>query len=293
MDLRKQFDSIFGSLIAIVYVIGHMIIGPFSERSNIVFFIFMLIILGISHGAGDFIIAKKLSFQKEISFSALSFFVKYLGSMLVYAILWYFAPQIAFFVFIVLSIFHFGDLEDHATTKNSQETWIEILKKMSLGFGILSWILFFHKPEVNVILLDMKVFIPNLAGTENQFIPIGIAFCIALGFKKKNIPYFVNTCNCLILGAFIPLLPAFIIYFSGCHAWYSLGAMRKFLEIKNMDLIKKIIPFTILASLIGSIYAFLMSYQTFIVSTFIFLSLITLPHFWLMHQVVKINKRFF
>jgi hypothetical protein len=97
----------------------------------------------------------------------------------------------------------------------------------------------------------------------------------------------LNTFFALVIGFYLPLIPAFIFYFSCCHAITSFVGMRNHLEMKTLELYKKLIPFSIGALLLGIIYMNLISKHLEIYPLFIFLSLLTLPHFLLMHKLIK------
>jgi hypothetical protein len=130
----------------------------------------------------------------------------------------------------------------------------------------------------------MGVSIPR--SIPSYFIFISLLFLL-LGFQKKNLPPFLTTFLTLVIGYLLPLIPAFICYFSCCHAITSFEGMRKHLEMGIMELYKKLAPFSLGAIFLGICYMSMVSSDLQIYPIFIFLSLLTLPHFVLMHKLIK------
>jgi Brp/Blh family beta-carotene 15,15'-monooxygenase len=207
----------------------------------------------------------------------------YLGIMLAYAALWFVSPLTSFIIFIAISVFHFGDMEDVHEVE-PQNTWINLLQTVCLGSGILSFILISHWSEAFQIISSMQVKLPpNLP----EFSLLGSLLFLSLGFQKKNFHPFLNTFLALVIGYFLPLIPAFICYFSCCHAITSFEGVRKHLAIGIVELYKKLIPFSSGALLLGIVYMKLVTKDLQVYPIFIFLSLLTLPHFLLMHKLIK------
>jgi Brp/Blh family beta-carotene 15,15'-monooxygenase len=257
--------------------------GPWDISVDYVLAGILLFTTGIPHGAGDHLIAQKIASRENLTFHIKPFIIYYLGIMLAYAVLWYITPLISFIIFIAISVFHFGDMEDLDEIQPKQ-TYISIARTIFLGTGILSFILFSHWKEAVEIISKMQVSIP--ASIPDSFLFASIIL-LALGFQKKNYPAFINTFLTLICGYFLPLIPAFICYFSCCHAIYSFRGMKNRLELTFLELYKKLLPFSVMALFIGIGYIFLISNDLQLYPIFIFLSLLTLPHFLLMHKLIK------
>jgi Brp/Blh family beta-carotene 15,15'-monooxygenase len=272
-----------GALVTLLYVVAYLLLGPWSSSIDLYICGFLLLAIGIPHGAGDHLIAAKIAQRENLTFHLRPFIVYYLGIMLVYAALWFVSPLISFIIFIAISVFHFGDMEDVHPVEPAK-TWVNLAKTICLGTGILSFILVSHWPEAYRIITDMQVKLP---AKLPEFSIFSSLLFLLLGFQKKNYPAFLNTFLTLIIGYFIPLIPAFICYFSCCHAITSFDGMRKHLEMKIVELYKKLIPFSLGAFLLGILYIKLVSNDLQLYPIFIFLSLLTLPHFILMHKLIK------
>jgi Brp/Blh family beta-carotene 15,15'-monooxygenase len=272
-----------GALFTLLYLLSYLVVGPWDKSVDYVLAGILLFTTGIPHGAGDHLIAQKIASRENLTFHLKPFILYYVGIMLAYAVLWYITPLISFIVFMAISVFHFGDMEDLAEIE-PKKTYVNLARTVFLGAGILSFILFSHWGEVVEIVIRMEVPIP--AKLPVTFLYLSLVFLL-LGFQKKNATHFINTFITLVIGYFLPLIPAFICYFSCCHAVYSFIGMKNHLELTFFELYKKLVPFSLGALFLGSIYMILVSKDLQIYPVFIFLSLLTLPHFLLMHKLIK------
>ena len=272
-----------GAIITLLYYVAYLILGPWSNDINLYICGFLLLAIGIPHGAGDHLIAEKIAKRENLTFHLRPFVVYYLGIMLAYAALWFVSPLLSFLIFMAISVFHFGDMEDTQPVE-SNKTWINLVKTVCLGSGILTFVLVSHWSEAFEIISSMQVKVPQRLP---EFSLLASFLLLSLGFQKKNLHPFFNTFLALSIGYFLPLIPAFICYFSCCHAITSFEAMRKHLEMEILELYKKLIPFSLGALLLGIIYINLIFKDLQTYPIFIFLSLLTLPHFILMHKLIK------
>lgn len=249
------------------------------------FCIFLLASLGIPHGAADHLVAQKLAKQENKNFNLWVFIGKYLAVMLLYGILWYYFPLLSFILFIALSVFHFGDLETTSKPKMNASgiKYVgEIVRSFILGIGILGFILSQHQLEVDKILQNFNLGV----GIPFYRIPTGLyILCFLIGYQKEHRTYFIHTGITLLIGTLLPILPAFMCYFAGCHAMYSIRVLSLSLNLSPRALLSKLLPFTLLALIMGFAYLFLVSREKWLAHAFIFLSFLTLPHFFLMHQI--------
>jgi len=247
----------------------------------------LLATLGIPHGAADHLVAEKLANAQQKSFDLPMFLVKYLSVMAAYGLLWYISPLVSFSVFIAISVFHFGDLE--TTTESSRAQvglpyYIQILRSFVLGIGILGFILSQHADEVAPIIQKFNLGIP----VAIDALPAAFYIvCMLLGFQKEHTVYFIFTGITLWIGFYLPLLPAFMCYFAGCHSMYSLRVLATSLQCSLRKLVGQLVPFTLAAILMGITYVNLVSPQKWLAHSFIFLSILTLPHFFLMHKIIQ------
>lgn len=275
--------NFIGAIVTLFYLITYKFWGPWNSSIDLLFSGLMLLLIGIPHGAGDHLVAKNIAERQHLTFHLKPFILFYLGIMSCYAFLWYSLPTIAFIIFIGISIFHFGDMED-VHPIDSKNKYINTIRSFILGSGILTTILFSHWDEAKTIIIEMNVSVPKNIPPSAIYLSLTLVF---LGFEKKNYAQFLNTLLTITAGFFLPLIPAFICYFSGCHAINSFRGMKNRLNIKFFDLYKKLFPFTLGAIILGFIYIKLITKDLQLYPLFIFLSLLTLPHFLLMHKLIK------
>jgi Brp/Blh family beta-carotene 15,15'-monooxygenase len=273
----------FGAIFTALYLFSYLLTGPWLNSTHYILAGILLFTTGIPHGAGDHLIAQKIAYREKLTFHLKPFIAFYIGIMLAYAALWYLFPLISFIIFIVISVFHFGDMED-ITEIDAKHSLRDLAQSLSLGSGILGFILFSHWDEAFAIISKMQVDLPSTIPNLLLYVSI---ILLAFGFKKKNYPAFLNTFLTLVIGYFLPLIPAFFCYFSCCHAITSFEGMRKHLEMGIMELYKKLAPFSLGAIFLGICYMNMVSNDLQIYPIFIFLSLLTLPHFVLMHKLIK------
>ena len=280
-----------GILISLIYLAIQSIFGPLSMNFDLAFSGILLFTLGLPHGAGDHLIAARLNKSENGNFQLSKFIISYIGVMALYGISWYYLPTISLLVFIGISVFHFGDIEQENTGEQNEHKFtygIQILRSMVLGSGILGWILATHWTETKAILEDMHLVIniqlPPYAAE------ISLVFIIVC-YQTKNSAYFIHTLITLLIGKYLPLYPAFMCYFGACHAVYSLKLMSKHLEIPIISLLYRLLPFSLLATMFGIGYVIIFQNQIIVTQLFIFLSLLTLPHFFLMHKMALLKPQ--
>ena len=171
-----------GAFVTLLYLVAYLLLGPWSSSIDLYICGFLLLAIGIPHGAGDHLIAAKIAQRENLTFHLRPFIVYYLGIMLVYAALWFVSPLISFIIFIAISVFHFGDMEDVHPVEPAK-TWVNLAKTICLGTGILSFILISHWPEAYRIITDMHV---NLPAKLPEFSMLSSLLFLLLGFQKKN-----------------------------------------------------------------------------------------------------------
>lgn len=172
-----------GAFVTFLYAAAYFVLGPWSNAIDLYISGFLLLVIGIPHGAGDHLIAAKIAQRENLTFHLRPFIVYYLGIMLAYAALWFVSPLLAFVIFIAISVFHFGDMEDVQPVE-SNKTWINLGQTLCLGSGILSFILVSHWTESFEIISSMQVKVPPNLPTFSVL--ISLLFLI-VGFQKKNV----------------------------------------------------------------------------------------------------------
>jgi Brp/Blh family beta-carotene 15,15'-monooxygenase len=86
-----------------------------SNSTQISFLIAVLILFGVPHGALDLYIDQHL--HKAASNQKI-FLLKYIANIIAYAVVWYFFPVAALIIFILITAYHFGEIDWIGKTEN-------------------------------------------------------------------------------------------------------------------------------------------------------------------------------
>jgi len=270
-------------------------ICQFSINTQISFLIFILILFGVPHGALDLYIDQHLHPSEK---GQKVFLIKYLANILAYALVWYFFPIAALVIFILITAFHFGEIDWMGKTHLLIHKIIYTL----LGFA---WILFMLTKNINFAL---DVFLTmgrsgikkeGIIALAHTLYPVSILSILGLHFVlfffkniffAKSSHYYYSLFQAAVLISFVLFMPlwlSFAFYFGFWHSLLSFDKIRINFEVSNTvkgwsGLLFKAAPFSIVAW-------FGFAYITFLTLNskdasgvftllFISLSVLALPH---------------
>jgi len=270
-------------------------ICQFSINTQISFLIFILILFGVPHGALDLYIDQHLHPSEK---GQKVFLIKYLANILAYALVWYFFPIAALVIFILITAFHFGEIDWMGKTHLLIHKIIYTL----LGFA---WILFMLTKNINFAL---DVFLTmgrsgikkeGMIALAHTLYPVSILSILGLHFVlfffkniffEKSSHYYYSLLQAAVLISFVLFMPlwlSFAFYFGFWHSLLSFDKIRINFEVSNTvkgwsGLLFKAAPFSIVAW-------FGFAYITFLTLNskdasgvftllFISLSVLALPH---------------
>jgi Brp/Blh family beta-carotene 15,15'-monooxygenase len=270
-------------------------ICQFSINTQISFLIFILILFGVPHGALDLYIDQHLHPSEK---GQKVFLIKYLANILAYALVWYFFPIAALVIFILITAFHFGEIDWMGKTHLLIHKIIYTL----LGFA---WILFMLTKNINFAL---DVFLTmgrsgikkeGIIALAHTLYPVSILSILGLHlvlfffkniFFEKSSHYYYSLLQAAVLISFVLFMPlwlSFAFYFGFWHSLLSFDKIRINFEVSNTvkgwsGLLFKAAPFSIVAW-------FGFAYITFLTLNskdasgvftllFISLSVLALPH---------------
>ena len=288
LQIRKYL-LLFGLLL----LIGNYLL-PLNVNTQISFLVGVLILFGIPHGALDLYIDQKVNKAENNKW----FLFKYLINILSYALVWYFIPTVALIIFIIITAYHFGEID----WLGKSETLLHKLIYSVLG---LSWILFLLSSNME---FAIEVFL-NMGKSKTDpaiyfklaktLYPISIALLIVVNFllfffknyffESSKDYYFslIQLAILCLLNIFLPLWICFSFYFGIWHSLLSFDKIRLNFAIANSfqgwkQLLFKAAPFSIMAW-IGILYIIFASYNskdTSGIFTLLFISLavLALPH---------------
>ena len=294
---------IFSSFISLVVNrFENLIISP-------VVCLFLILSIGISHGALDNQKGKRLSQLYNIQKSYFFYLIYSLFGVSI-IIFWLFFPTLSLILFLIVASYHFGkeDTEFLINNKNVSNLILYFLK----GSLIIIAPLMFHFVEtINIfklLLIENENFYLFLNFIEDNSILL-FALSISLlsniyyflkDFKIVNILILFDFFSIIALNYFLTPLVAFTIYFCFLHSFrHSISLItelnEKSLKIGTITFIKKAIPLTVLTAIlyIMSLYFLSNFYQlndAILKVIFIGLASLTFPHILLEYLVEKNEK---
>jgi beta-carotene 15,15'-dioxygenase len=293
-------------LIGWITIIYHRYISEISSNAQMIVLLSLVFTVGVPHGALDFLVDEQNETIQNKKFSMKKFLVTYLTRLFVFSLFW-FLPWFAFSIFMVFSVFHFGETD---MNKFIQPNKSAVLVYFSYGSFILCVLFLSHLSEIKNSLPQIDIFLKEnnifnfLQNNSNVMIAI---FCLLFissvlwQYKKRNIEtisfkqVLLFTSLILILK-YLPLTLAFTFYFA---LWHSILSVRNifnyfkaFNNSKNFTVFcNKSVLFSLLA--LGGIfilYYILKLYlpdMNLLFALLIMLSVLTLPHLTVMHGMYK------
>jgi len=294
---------IFSSFISLVVNrFENLIISP-------VVCLFLILSIGISHGALDNQKGKRLSQLYNIQKSYFFYLIYSLIGVSI-IIFWLFFPTLSLILFLIVASYHFGkeDTEFLINNKNVSNLILYFLK----GSLIIIAPLMFHFVEtINIfklLLIENENFYLFLNFIEDNSILL-FALSISLlsniyyflkDFKIVNILILLDFFSIIALNYFLTPLAAFTIYFCFLHSFrHSISLItelnEKSLKIGAITFIKKAMPLTVLTAILYIISLYFLSnfYQlndAILKVIFIGLASLTFPHILLEYLVEKNEK---
>lgn len=312
--MRNPRIQIMVQLITLAIVLVSFSNQQWLLSSSLLVAIVLILMVGIPHGANDHLLFFNL-IKKNInnkSSSGTLFFTSYLGLIFLYILSWYFFPTFSLVLFILLSIYHFGQSNLYISPMKSR-----IVKLVSIflsGSFVLLTPIFAHIETALPVIHTLSKN-PDLLRVSNE---IGIKLSMSLGVLmiihwllmiiSKQIHFkvgFLEIINVFILFGlfyFSPLWIGFAVYFSLWHAIPSVEDQINFFKTTRVNYnlgkyVLEILPFTLVA-----ILSLLLAYQFSgnyisvnqgIALLFSFIAVITLPHMIMMdilYQRMEANK---
>jgi Brp/Blh family beta-carotene 15,15'-monooxygenase len=291
------------TLLSVVFIGIGLISPSLNESLSIWVLLMSVFIVGIPHGAIDHIIASELYDKRNGLTGHLIFYSSYLLVMAVLGLVWYLSPPAGMIIFLIISIYHFGqaDMEDFISDKQSSLLW-NILR----GTFIIGLILFSNTEKTFPVIADatgissevfQSVFPPSATLITSLLLIYFIASAYTVFQKRIKSPIIFLADGILLAILFLVTGPfiGFAIYFAVWHSSGHIHEMIKFFDRRNKpfglrDFIIKSLPFTIISllGLAGLYYIQLLtgSGQEFVTLMFILISVLTLPH------MVVVNKMY-
>ena len=270
----------------------------------IILCLFLILILGISHGALDNIKGKEL--LKLFGYkSIIAFYIVYIFISLLIIIFWLIFPNIVLFLFLVAAAYHFGK-EDTVFSFKRKFLISECLFFLK-GSSVIITPLLLQRDATNEIfkILNFNIFESTVFSDQFLIMLLFLSFLSSLYISnKKNTDIkgimIMDFLSLVILNFFLTPILAFTLYFcflhSIRHSITLIFELDKSFKLGIKKFINKAIPLTFITGLIFlfAIY-FLNNFykldEAIYKVIFIGLASLTFPHILLEYLLEKNEKR--
>ena len=268
--------------------------------------LFLILIIGVSHGSLDHEKGKKLF--KILNIKSISFFyLSYVLISILVIFIWIIIPSSSLIIFLAVASYHFG--KEDTQFLISENSYFNKLLFFFKGLLIILAPMFFHFYETisifKLLLVDNEIFYSTLAFIEvnkilHLLIILSTLSSIYLFFNKfeiKKFTIFLDYFSILILNYYLDPLVAFTFYFCFLHSIrHSITLIN---EIDNQNFTngikvftKKALPLTILTAIFCLIGLYLLNNSYDLNSSilkliFIGLASLTFPHILLEYLIEK------
>ena len=265
--------------------------------------LFLILSLGISHGALDNL--KGIKLLKIYNYRSTSlFYISYIFVGLSVIIFWLIFPKLILMIFLIVASYHFGKEDSEFINSTSNFELIYFLK----GCVIIVAPLIFHKSETLAIFeyLNFEIFDSFLVTDAFLWSILILSFMANIlislnkNFEIKSL-LLMDYTSILILNYFLNPLLAFTIYFCFLHS--TRHSFKLSNELDKKSLIKGLkkftleaIPLTILTAILFIISLIILKNYYVLdnaVSKIIFIGLasLTFPHILLEYLLEKNEKK--
>jgi Brp/Blh family beta-carotene 15,15'-monooxygenase len=267
----------------------------------------ILLVTGIPHGSLDYYLEEERYSKQQKKINPALFFTKYLLYMLLYAVLWFFLPNLSLLFFICITAYHFGEID--WISKN--DIWLNSILLFVYGLLMIVFMITIHIYDTAHLIF---ILVKERFSME-QIIAIGIdltmycriGFCLILTLlfiTRKRINwtltdvsiFFMQTILLYAICTILPFYLSFTFYFGIWHSALSFDIIRKQLNLTNniqgwKKMITKCLPFVTLAFFVLFFFSFskysLLFSSTVITNLIIGVAVLTLPHLQVFSKAVR------
>ena len=266
--------------------------------------LFLILILGISHGALDNIKGKKL--LKLFGYkSSFSFYLVYILISFLIITLWLIFPNIVLFLFLIVAAYHFGK-EDTVFTFKRKFLISECLFFLK-GSSVIVTPLLLQRNATNEIfqILNFNVFESAVFNDQFLIMLLCLSFLSSLFISNKKDTdikgiMIMDFASLIILNFFLTPILAFTIYFcflhSIRHSITLIFELDKSFESGIKKFVSRAIPLTFVTGVIFLLGIFFLNNfytldEAIYKVIFIGLASLTFPHILLEYLLEKNEKR--
>ena len=202
-----------------------ILISPFYLMLNyepIILCLFIILIIGISHGSLDNIKGKKLLKLFGYKSSFIFYFVYLITSLLI-IILWLILPNTILMLFLIVAAFHFG--KEDTVFSFKKKFFISESLFFLKGSSVIIAPLLFQRDETNAIFKTLNFYIFDSSIFNNTFLVtlLCLSFLSSLYMSnRKSIDLkalmIMDFLSLIILNFFLTPILAFTLYFCFLHS---------------------------------------------------------------------------
>ena len=271
--------------------------------------LFLILLIGVSHGSLDHIKGKKLFEILKIK-NISSFYLIYILITFFIIILWIFLPTFSLIIFLIVASFHFGK-EDTEFLFFERSYQIQLMYLLKGSLVILAPIYFHFDETISIfklLLVENETFYTILSSVEEKNIlllsiiisSISSIYLFTRQFEIKKFTIFLDYFSIILLNYFLSPLVAFTMYFCFLHSIrHSITLVFEIDKnnLKNgvLTFIKKAMPLTFLTAVlcIVGLYFLNKNYgfdNSILKLIFIGLASLTFPHILLEYFLEKNEK---
>ena len=271
--------------------------------------LFLILLIGVSHGSLDHIKGKKLFEILKIK-NISSFYLIYILITFFIIILWIFLPTFSLIIFLIVASFHFGK-EDTEFLFFERSYLIQLMYLLKGSLVILAPIYFHFDETISIfklLLVENETFYTILSFVEEKNIlllsiiisSISSIYLFTKQFEIKKFTIFLDYFSIILLNYFLSPLVAFTMYFCFLHSIrHSITLVFEIDKnnLKNgvLTFIKKAMPLTFLTAVlcIVGLYFLNKNYgfdNSILKLIFIGLASLTFPHILLEYFLEKNEK---
>ena len=298
-SINFKHSIIFFNLCILISPIYHQI-----SYTLIIFCLFLILILGISHGSLDNIKGEKL--LKLIGYkSKYLFYLSYVFISLLIIFSWLIFPNLVLLTFLIVAAYHFG--KEDTVFKVKKGFLLNEILFFFKGSSVIIAPLLFQRSSTNEIFATLNFYVFESSFFNNSsliiFLVLSLVSSIYLSVGKsielKNI-MLLDYFSIIILNIFLSPILAFTIYFcflhSIRHSFSLINEMDRSFKRGLKKFIMKAIPLTLITGLIFLISIYFLNNlynidEAIYKVIFIGLASLTFPHILLEYLLEKNEKR--
>ena len=271
--------------------------------------LFLILLIGVSHGSLDHIKGKKLFEILKIK-NISTFYLIYILITFFIIILWIFLPTFSLIIFLIVASFHFG--KEDTDFLFFERSYLIQLMYLLKGLLVILAPMYFHFDETisifKLLLVENETFYTILSFVEEKNIlllsiiisSISSIYLFTKQFEIKKFTIFLDYFSIILLNYFLSPLVAFTMYFCFLHSIrHSITLVFEIDKnnLKNgvLTFIKKAMPLTFLTAVlcIVGLYFLNKNYgfdNSILKLIFIGLASLTFPHILLEYFLEKNEK---